>query len=56
MKTVNICITLEFNDDAGYDDHTIERMLETNLEVAEGIFEIGAGTSPTKVDYSIEVV
>jgi len=55
MKVVTINITLEFEDDTGYDDHEIERMLETNLEVAEGVFDLGAGTSPSNVDYTIAV-
>lgn len=55
MKTVKICITLEFDYDTGYDDDDIEHMINTNLEVAEGVFDLGAGTSPSKVDYSIEV-
>lgn len=56
MKIVKINITLEFSDEsvAGLSDHEIERMIETNLDVAEGIFDLGAGTSPKNVDFTVE--
>ena len=56
MKKVKVTIALQYADDdvACYSDGQIERMLETNFDVAEGVFDLGAGTSPAEVRVDIE--
>lgn len=54
---VRIEIELEYDDkDVSPHISEIEKMLRTNFDVAEGIFDLGAGTPPKFVELDIDVV
>lgn len=54
---VKIEIELEYKDeDVSPHMSETERMLETNFAVAEGLYDLGVGVSPTKIDVHIEAL
>lgn len=54
---VKIEIELEYDDKkVPKHDSEIERMLEMNFTVAEGIFDLGVDVAPKDIDLHIEVM